>query len=265
MARKKIKEEVPEPNLVPVMNLVMLLIPFLLMASAFFEVAIINVSAPKVASGPSSDDTPKDDKPKLNLTVVVSACNGADCSNAGFKICAYGGCLGPGGVRGEGGAANGPGAGGKPTVPTKRILHECRDKTATPAPPACILPLLAACRSDGTAAHDLPYPERKIRNLDTNGGSRQDCDGDNKKDVDICKTNADTNCNYENYDYVELRKHLAKLKAGAEQERKVMIMADEGIPFEVVVGVMDIARDMKTESGETKELFPDVVLSPGFQ
>ena len=41
MARKKIKEEVPEPNLVPVMNLVMLLIPFLLMASAFFEVAII--------------------------------------------------------------------------------------------------------------------------------------------------------------------------------------------------------------------------------
>ena len=62
-----------------------------------------------------------------------------------------------------------------------------------------------------------------------------------------------------------MRKHLAKLKAGAEQERKVMIMADEGIPFEVVVGVMDIARDMKTESGETKELFPDVVLSPGFQ
>jgi biopolymer transport protein ExbD len=91
MARKKIKEEVPEPNLVPVMNLVMLLIPFLLMASAFFEVAIINVSAPKVASGPSSDDTPKDDKPKLNLTVVVS--------DVGFKICAYGGCLGPGGVR----------------------------------------------------------------------------------------------------------------------------------------------------------------------
>ena len=85
MARKKIKEEVPEPNLVPVMNLVMLLIPFLLMASAFFEVAIINVSAPKVASGPSSDDTPKDDKPKLNLTVVVS--------DGGFKICAYGGCL----------------------------------------------------------------------------------------------------------------------------------------------------------------------------
>jgi hypothetical protein len=28
---------------------------------------------------------------------------------------------------------------------------------------------------------------------------------------------------------------------------------------------MDAARDMKTESGETKELFPDVVLSPGFQ
>ena len=105
----------------------------------------------------------------------------------------------------------------------------------------------------------------KKGNLATNGASRQDCDGDGKKDVDVCKTDQPTNCNYENYDYVELRKHLAKLKAGAEQERKVMIMAEEGIPFEVVVGVMDIARDMKTESGETKELFPDVVLSPGFQ
>jgi len=256
VARKKIKEEVPEPNLVPVMNLVMLLIPFLLMASAFFEVAIINVSAPKVASGPSSDDTPKDDKPKLNLTVVVS--------DAGFKICAYGGCLGPGGVRAEGGAANGPGAGGKPTVATTRFSHECVDKTATPAPPACTLPLLASCRSDGSAPHDLPYPERKAKNMDTNGGSRKDCDGDGKADVDVCKGEA-TDCNYQNYDYVALRKHLAKLKAGAEQERKVMIMADEGIPFEVVVGVMDIARDMKTESGETKDLFPDVVLSPGFQ
>lgn len=256
MARKKIKEEVPEPNLVPVMNLVMLLIPFLLMASAFFEVAIINVSAPKVASGPSSDDTPKDDKPKLNLTVVVS--------DAGFKICAYGGCLGPGGVRQEGGPANGPGAGGAPTVATKKFSHECLDATATPPPAACTLPLLQSCRSDGSSSHDLPYPERRAKGLDPNGGNRKDCNADGKADKDICSGEA-TDCNYLDFDYAGLRTQLAKLKAGAEQERKVMIMADEAIPFEVVVGIMDAARDMKTESGETKELFPDVVLSPGFQ
>ncbi|MDE0881733.1 MAG: biopolymer transporter ExbD [Myxococcota bacterium] len=256
MARKKISEEVEEPNLVPVMNLVMLLIPFLLMASAFFEVAIINVSAPKVASGPSADDKPKDDKPKLNLTVVVS--------NAGFKICAYGGCLGPGGVRQEGGPANGPAAGGAPTVGTRKFSHECLDNTATPQPPACSLPMLSACRSDLSANHDYPYPERLSRNMGTNGESRKDCNGDGKVDVDVCPGDP-TDCNYLDYDYPALRTQLAKLKAGAEQERKVMIMADENVPFEVVIGVMDAARDMKTESGETKELFPDVVLSPGFQ
>jgi hypothetical protein len=100
--------------------------------------------------------------------------------------------------------------------------------------------------------------------LDPNGGNRKDCNADGKADKDICSGEA-TDCNYLDFDYAGLRTQLAKLKAGAEQERKVMIMADEAIPFEVVVGVMDAARDMKTESGETKELFPDVVLSPGFQ
>jgi biopolymer transport protein ExbD len=256
VARKKVKEEVDEPNLVPVMNLVMLLIPFLLMASAFFEVAIINVSAPKVASGPSSDDTPKDDKPKLNLTVVLS--------DAGFKICAYGGCLGPGGVRQEGGPANGPGAGGAPTVATKTFSHEGLDASATPPAAGCALPLLQSCRTDGSSSHDYPYPERKRKGLGTNGESRKDCNSDGKPDKDVCQGEA-TDCNYLDFDYAGLRTQLAKLKAGAEQERKVMIMADEAIPFEVVVGVMDAARDTKTESGETKELFPDVVLSPGFQ
>ena len=227
MARKKIKEEVPEPNLVPVMNLVMLLIPFLLMASAFFEVAIINVSAPKVASGPSPDDQPKDDKPKLNLTVVIS--------DAGFKICAYGGCLGPGGVRQEGG----PGAGGAPTVATKKFVHECLDPAATPPAAACTLPLLQSCRSDGSANHDLPYPERKSKGLGTNGESRKDCNGDGKVDVDVCASEP-TDCNYEDFDYPGLRTQLAKLKAGAEQERKVMIMADEAMchPWEVLPALL---------------------------
>jgi biopolymer transport protein ExbD len=100
--------------------------------------------------------------------------------------------------------------------------------------------------------------------MGTNGESRKDCNGDGKVDVDVCPGDP-TDCNYLDYDYPALRTQLAKLKAGAEQERKVMIMADENVPFEVVIGVMDAARDMKTESGETKELFPDVVLSPGFQ
>jgi hypothetical protein len=167
-------------------------------------------------------------------------------------------------VRQEGAAANSPAAGGAPTVGTRVFSHECLDPAATPPAPACVLPLLAACRSNGSSAHDFPYPERLRKNLDTNGASRKDCNGDGRVDSDICMGDS-TDCNYLDYDYVALRSQLAKLKGGAEQERKVMIMADEGVPFEVVVGVMDAARDTKTESGETKELFPDVVLSPGFQ
>ena len=98
-----------------------------------------------------------------------------------------------------------------------------------------------------------------------NGGSRLDCDGDGKADFDICEE-AKTDCKYVNYDYAKLREQLYKLKVNAEQERKVMIMAKEEIPFEVVVGVMDAARETATDTDEKKkELFPDVVLSPGFQ
>ena len=258
------EEEMEEPNLIPVMNLVMLLIPVLLMTTAFFEVAVINVAAPKVQSGPAPDEPPKDDKPKLNLTVVIS--------DEGFKVCAYGGCLGPGGAPPEPGATAGPSAGGAPTIPVKPYLHACQDAAGRgDGPPpgegqCALINQVAICRQ-GTAfrKHNLPYPERLRQGKDVNGGSRLDCDGDGKADFDICEE-AKTDCKYVNYDYAKLREQLYKLKVNAEQERKVMIMAKEEIPFEVVVGVMDAARETATDTDEKKkELFPDVVLSPGFQ
>ncbi|MEC7751144.1 MAG: biopolymer transporter ExbD [Myxococcota bacterium] len=267
------EEEMEEPNLIPVMNLVMLLIPVLLMTTAFFEVAVINVAAPKVQSGPAPDEPPKDDKPKLNLTVVIG--------NDGFKVCAYGGCLGPGGAPPEPGAAAGPSAGGAPTIPTKKYLHSCQDAAGRgegppPGEGQCALINQVAICKQGLAfrKHNLPYPERLQRFGATtvkngvnalNGGMREDCDGDGKADFDMCDA-AKTDCKYLNYDYAALREQLYKLKVNAEQERKVMIMASEVIPFEAVVGVMDAARETATDTDEKKkELFPDVVLSPGFQ
>jgi biopolymer transport protein ExbD len=250
---KNFDEEVPEPDLVPIMNLVMLLIPFLLMASAFFEVAVINVSAPKVASGPAPEDTPKDDKPKLNLTVVIS--------KIGFKVCAHGGCLGPGGARAEKGAASGPSAGGEPTFGLKSYTHECGEFKGD-----CILPMQNICATNGSRPHDLPYTERLKRNLDTGGRNRKDCPLPNGSvaKFDVCKDEA-TDCRYDDYDYAGLRKLLTTLKDNAEQEDKVMIMADEGIPFGVIVGVMDAARETISETGKKRYLFNIPVLSPGFQ
>ena len=92
-----------EPNLIPVMNLVMLLIPVLLMTTAFFEVAVINVAAPKVQSGPAPDEPPKDDKPKLNRRLSL----GTTASRSVLMA-----VVGAGGAPPEPGAAAGPSAGG---------------------------------------------------------------------------------------------------------------------------------------------------------
>ncbi len=73
MPRKRIADEFEEINIMPLMNIIMLLIPFLILSVEFFKFGVINVSAPKLASGESSQSEPnKNNKPKLNLTVSVT-------------------------------------------------------------------------------------------------------------------------------------------------------------------------------------------------
>jgi biopolymer transport protein ExbD len=71
MARKKFEEEDVQANLLPVMNIMFLLIPALLMAMEFAQMASINVSPPKfAAAAPQKEEEKKDEKP-LNLKVFV--------------------------------------------------------------------------------------------------------------------------------------------------------------------------------------------------
>ena len=49
MAVKRKKEKVPELDLVPIMNLVTILIPFLIMAAEFIQLAVIDSSAPPIS------------------------------------------------------------------------------------------------------------------------------------------------------------------------------------------------------------------------
>jgi len=68
--RKKIKEEVPEANLLPVMNIMLLLIPALLLAMEVARLSAIAVSPPKFAATADQKQEEKKEKP-LNLKVFI--------------------------------------------------------------------------------------------------------------------------------------------------------------------------------------------------
>jgi biopolymer transport protein ExbD len=60
-----------ELNLVPIMNLVSILIPFLLMAAQFVHLAVIDSTLPAIGE-PQEVEKEEDEKPPLVLTVVVT-------------------------------------------------------------------------------------------------------------------------------------------------------------------------------------------------
>ena len=67
---KKFKEETVEANLLPVMNIMLLLIPALLLAMEVARMAAISVSPPKFAATADQKEDEKKDKP-LNLKVFI--------------------------------------------------------------------------------------------------------------------------------------------------------------------------------------------------
>ena len=69
MARRRQVEPPDDLNLVPVMNLVSVLIPFLLMAAEFVSLAAIHSTLPTI--GPPQPDPQEPDQAPLNLTVAI--------------------------------------------------------------------------------------------------------------------------------------------------------------------------------------------------
>ncbi len=62
--------KVEELNLIPVMNLVSILIPFLLMAAQFVHLAVIDSTLPAIGTPQEVEEEP--DKPPLRLTVAIT-------------------------------------------------------------------------------------------------------------------------------------------------------------------------------------------------
>jgi biopolymer transport protein ExbD len=67
MIRLRDQDRPAEPELIPVMNLVCLLIPFLMLTATFVEYAVIDVTAPRFVPGPHDRGDPG-----LELTVLVT-------------------------------------------------------------------------------------------------------------------------------------------------------------------------------------------------
>ena len=70
MGNKRAKDE-QELNLIPIMNMVTILIPFLLMAAQFINLAVIDSTVPAIGAPPENADPP--DVPPLNLKVLVTS------------------------------------------------------------------------------------------------------------------------------------------------------------------------------------------------
>ena len=70
--RSNSKEVQSELNLAPIMALICILIPALIFAFQFYEITVQSVAAPKLGPKSSAKEDDKDEKPPLNLTVLIS-------------------------------------------------------------------------------------------------------------------------------------------------------------------------------------------------
>ncbi|MFH1436447.1 MAG: biopolymer transporter ExbD [Pseudomonadota bacterium] len=103
--RKKTSDKPGDPMLIPFMNMVCLLIPFLLLSATFVSYGMINVNAPHFIPGPVTGDESREKE--LNLTVFVT--------DRGITVSARGEF-----IPAQGQAADVSGKSG-PTVPMKRV------------------------------------------------------------------------------------------------------------------------------------------------
>jgi hypothetical protein len=100
--------EAEDLNLVPIMNLVTILIPFLLMAAQFISLTVIDSTLPAI--GPPQPVEEEPEKPPLNLSIAIT--------DEGFTIMGADAVLNPG-APADAAPVEGEAADKGPTVPCK--------------------------------------------------------------------------------------------------------------------------------------------------
>jgi biopolymer transport protein ExbD len=68
---RRSREEDTELNIVPIMNMFMVLIPFLLMSASFFQIKAINTSVAVHSNSPKSENSSPPEKVMHKLTVIL--------------------------------------------------------------------------------------------------------------------------------------------------------------------------------------------------
>ncbi len=69
----RVSEEPVDLNMVPIMNLFLAMIPFLLSCAAFFQASVINASVPALSEGgDDQQDEPKKEMKKISLNLQIS-------------------------------------------------------------------------------------------------------------------------------------------------------------------------------------------------
>jgi hypothetical protein len=140
-------------NLLPFMNLMTLLIPFLLASIQFVSLAVIDSSLPAIGQPQPSDDKEKDDTPPLNLTIGIT--------DEGFTVAGSAKVLG---------CEKGGGPNDKCTaVPLKNDTGYCGD-TVCKGNPNCVPTNVTPC-------HDFAELKKlviQVKKADGNGDGEAD-------------------------------------------------------------------------------------------
>lgn len=261
------KSDTREVDLLTFMNLLAILIPTLLISTEYIKIAGIAVTTP--ASGPTTPVTPTDKPPeeKLNLTMTVG--------DKGIFVLASGKNVSPSGLdAAAAGAAPGATAQGEPTVGKTSVT-------------------VWRGTSDGKESEMLRYWEfdgkKYIRGVTFVAEEKMTARIDAlRNNIKISNPKQSTE---EDYNYPQLNKILADIKARFPEELKVIVMGMPRTEFTHIVRTMDCARykmdrqslspDEKAsilsdgENGPKKlkerqaqllkesELFPQVIISPG--
>ncbi len=175
-------------NLIPIMNLVSILIPFLLMAAQFVHLAVIDSTLPAIGQ-PQEIPPEEQDKPPLTLSLVLTA--------KGITVAGADAVLNP-----EAAAE-----GAEPVAP---VEGEEEEPTIPCGNPICTGP--------------------------------------------------------DDYDYEELTRLLGLIKDEYPDDENVILVPESRIPYEVIVRIMDGAREDVSSTGEdgkARTLFPFVVIAGG--
>ncbi|MBN2011578.1 biopolymer transporter ExbD [candidate division KSB1 bacterium] len=78
------KREESDVNIIPVMNIFLLLIPFLLLTAAFVQIAILDLSLPSLSKG--GQQKQQDDQKQLTLVILAVKETGFQLKSPGFKF-----------------------------------------------------------------------------------------------------------------------------------------------------------------------------------